>query len=239
MEPAHHLHGKAVIVTGAGRGIGRAIARRMAAHGANVVIISRTADQLDETRRLIERSGGRALALNADVTEPSDVEKIVEETSEVFGPVRVLVNNAGAAPPGLIEDMEPGQFDHILQTNVRSVYLCSRAVWPTMRENGGGVIVNIASLAAFDPFPGFAAYGASKAFVVAYTKSLAKEGVPFGIRVHGVAPGAVETTMLRGAFPDFPAEKALSPDDIAAVVETVSSPVYRYSSGQTVTVVHP
>ena len=105
-----------------------------------------------------------------------------------------------------------------------------------MAEQGGGAIVNISSIAAYDAFPGFAAYGAAKAFVVAYTKSLAGEGKPCGIRVFGIAPGAVETDMLRDALPDFPEEQALDPGDVAAMVETVLLPAYRYSSGQTVIV---
>ncbi len=143
---------------------------------------------------------------------------------------------AGTAPLAMIDEMEPYVFDRIVATNIRTVYLCSRGVWPLMAANADGVIVNISSVAAYDAFPGFAAYGASKAFVVAYTKSLANEGIGCGIRVHGIAPGAVETEMLRGAFPDYPAEKTLSPDVIAAMVETVISPAYKYSSGQTVVV---
>lgn len=233
-----HLNGKTAVVTGAGRGIGRAIARRLAVHGANVVITSRTADQLDETRRLIERGGGggRVFAMTADVSQRADVEKLFSETVELFGRTDVLVNNAGVAPLAEIEDMEPEMFDHMIEANIRSVYLCSRAAWPTMRAHGEGAIVNIASLAAFDPFPGFAAYGAAKAFIVAYTKNLAKEGAAAGIRVYGIAPGAVETPMLRSAFPDFPGEKALNADEVAALVETVLSPAFRHSSGQTVTI---
>jgi len=235
-----HLHGKTALVTGAGRGIGRAIARRFAVGGANVVITSRTADQLNETKRLIEQGGGggRVLAVTADVSVRDEVDGVVGEAVELFGGVDILVNNAGVAPVATIEDMEPEMFDHLLSTNIRAVYLCTRAVWAIMVERDGGVVVNIASLAAFDPFPGLGAYGAAKAFVVAYTKSLAKEGAESGIRVYAIAPGAVETPMLRGAFPEFPREKALHPDEIAALVETVVSPVFRHSSGQVVKIMH-
>lgn len=235
-DPTQFLQGKTAIVTGAGRGIGRAIAKRLAVNGVKVAITSRTADQLAETQKLLERGGGRVFAQTADVTSAQDVDRLVERTRELFGPIDFLVNNAGAAPLAPIEEMEPAMFEHILASNIRSVYLCSRAVWPNMRENGGGAIVNIASIAAFDPFPGFAAYGAAKAFVVAYTRGLATEGAPHGIRVFAVAPGAVETDMLRGAFPDFPGDKLLYPDDIATMVETMLSPTFRHSSGQTVMV---
>jgi 3-oxoacyl-[acyl-carrier protein] reductase len=235
MEPAGcHIKDKIVIVTGAGRGIGRAIARRLAAGGAKVVIASRTQESLDETRRLIERANGIALAVAADVSRAEDVQRMVDEALAAFGTVDVLVNNVGLAPVMTILQMEPPVFDAIIATNVRTVYLCSRAVWPIMADHGGGVIVNISSVSAYDPFPGFAAYGAAKAFVKTYTHALAAEGKSCGIRVHGVAPGAVETEMLRGAFPDFPADQTLQPDDVASFVELLLCPSCRHVSGQTI-----
>jgi 3-oxoacyl-[acyl-carrier protein] reductase len=236
MEPECYIKGKTAIVTGAGRGIGRAIARRLAVAGANVVAASRTREQLDETRRLIERADGKVLAISADVSDAEDVQRLIDEAVSVYGGIDILVNNAGLATLATIDQMEPHAFDSIIAMNIRTVYLCSRAVWPVMTEKGSGTIVNIASVAAFDPFPGFAAYGAAKAFVVAYTRALATEGKSCGIRVYGVAPGAVETEMLRGAFPGFPAEKALQPDDIAAYVELLLGPACRHICGQTTTV---
>ncbi|MFQ5412776.1 MAG: SDR family NAD(P)-dependent oxidoreductase [Phycisphaerae bacterium] len=237
MEASRTLKGKTAIVTGAGRGIGRAVALRLSAVGANVVMAARTADQLDETRRMVEHGGGgRVLVVPSDVSCVEDVENLIEQAQSMFNGIDILVNNAGTAPLATIDSMEPYLFDKIVATNVRTVYLCSRGVWPIMSERGGGVIVNISSIAAYDPFPGFAAYGAAKAFVVAYTNSLAREGASCGIRVYGIAPGAVETDMLRGALPDFPEDQALDPGDVAAMVETVLSPAYRYSSGQTVIV---
>ena len=236
MEPECYIKGKTAIVTGAGRGIGRAIARRLAVAGANVVAASRTREQLDETRRMIERANGRVLAVSADVSDAEDVQRLVDETLSVYGGIDILINNAGSAALATIDQMEPHVFDSIVAMNIRTVFLCSHAVWPIMAEKKSGTIINIASVAAFDPFPGFAAYGAAKAFVVTYTKALAAEGKSCGIRVYGVAPGAVETEMLRGAFPTFPAEKALQPDDIAAYVESLLGPACRHICGQTVTV---
>lgn len=234
MEASDHLKDKTAIVTGAGRGIGRAIAKRLAAAGANVTIAARTSEQLEETRGLIEGAGGSALAITADVSKVDEVDRMVGEARSRFGGIDILVNNAGVAPLGTIEQMEPETFDHLVSTNIRAVYLCSRAVWPSMASGGGGAIVNIASVAAYDAFPGFAAYGAAKAFVVAYTKSLAVEGASCGIRTYGVAPGAVETDMLRAALPDFPADQALAADEVAALVASILSPAYRHSSGQTI-----
>lgn len=234
--PIVNLKGKTAIVTGGGRGIGRAVARRFSNAGANVVIAARTLDDLHDTRVLIERDGGRVLVVPCDVSEAADVERLIDETIQTCGRVDVLVNNAGTAPLATIDEMEPNLFDKILKTNIRTVYLCSRGVWHHMVEQGGGVIINTSSVSAYDAFPGFAAYGAAKAFVVAYTKFLAKEGADVGIRVYGVSPGAVETDMLRGAFPDFPSNMTLETDDVAVLFETLLSPTFQYSSGQTVTV---
>jgi len=230
------IEGKTAIVTGAGRGIGRAVARRLSAGGANVVLAARTASELEESRRLIERDCGRALAIPADVSQVADVERLVEEAMNVYGRVDILVNNAGTAPLATIDQMEPMMFDRIVATNCRTVYLCSRCVWPIFAEAGGGLIVNIASVAAYDAFPGLAAYGAAKAFVVAYTRFLADEGKSLGIRVYGVAPGAVETQMLRNVAPDFPEAETLEPDEVAEMVAVMLSPACRHSSGQTVMV---
>lgn len=230
------LRGQTAVVTGAGRGIGRAIARRLAAAGAHVAITSRTAEQLHETQKCIERDNGRVLSVVADVTREEDVERLFAEAAEVLGPVKILVNNAGIAPLAKIEEMEPHLFDTLVRTNMRSVFLCTRAVWDGMVKSGGGSIVNISSVAAHDPFPGLAAYGGAKAFVTTYTKGLAEEGRPHGIRVYCVAPGAVETVMLRGAFPEFPEDQVLQPEDVALLVELLLMPGARYSSGQSITI---
>ncbi len=230
------LRGQTAVVTGAGRGIGRAIARRLAAAGAHVAITSRTAEQLHETQKCIERDSGRVLSVVADVTREDDVERLFAETAEVLGQVNILVNNAGVAPVAKIEEMEPHLFDTLVCTNIRSVFLCTRAVWDGMVKSGGGSIVNISSVSAYDPFPGLAAYGGAKAFVTTYSKGLAEEGRPRGIRVYCVAPGAVETDMLRGAFPEFPEDQVLQPEDVASLVELLLMPGARYSSGQSITI---
>ncbi len=185
---------------------------------------------------MIEAGGGKALAIRADVTQEADVSHLVEKTISAYGRIDILVNNAGIAPLMALEHMSADVFDGVIATNIRAVYLCCRAVWGHMTPAGGGAIVNVSSVGAFDPFPGFAAYGAAKAFVNTYTKALAAEGAERNIRVYAVAPGAVETTMLRSAFPTFPADKVLAPDDVAALVETLLSPACRYSSGQTVVI---
>jgi NAD(P)-dependent dehydrogenase (short-subunit alcohol dehydrogenase family) len=233
LDQAQFLAGKVAVVTGAGRGIGRAIARRLAASGAGVVLAARGVPQLEETLRLIESAGGRATAVSADVSMERDVERLASESREAFGGVDVLVNNAGVAPSAGIEEMEPAVFDRIVATNIRAVYLCTRAFWGDLAARRGA-IVNISSVAALDPFPGLGAYGASKAFVNLYTKALAQEGKPLGIRVFGVAPGAVETPMMRALLPDFPAGEALSPGEVAEFVERLIDPACGYATGETI-----
>jgi glucose 1-dehydrogenase len=239
-----NLRGSVAVVTGAGRGIGRAIALRLASAGAAVGVAARTEGEIDETRRQIEKAGGRAVAIVADVTKERDVTRLFDQARAAFGRIGILVNNAGIAPLANIEEMTPESFDAIIASNIRAVYLCCRAAWSDLAKGArgsgtdqvGGAVINISSVASFDPFPGFAAYGGAKAFVNVYTKALAAEGAARGIRVFAIAPGAVETTMLRNPFPDFPADKTLSPDDVAALVETLLSPACRYISGQTITI---
>lgn len=223
-----------VIVTGAGRGIGRAICRRFAKEGSRILAAARSADQLAETRRLVEAEGGTCKIVRADLGMAKQVDEIAAMAVREFGRIDVLVNNAAVAPSAPLERFDLATFDAMIAVNVSGVFYASRAVWPTMQKQKSGVIVNLSSRAAVDPFPGFAAYGASKNFVEGLTKALAAEGASQGIRVYGIGPGAVDTDMLRGPFPDFPADQCLRPDDIAEMVWQVTQPAYRYSSGQTV-----
>jgi 3-oxoacyl-[acyl-carrier protein] reductase len=223
-----------VVVTGGSRGIGRAVCRRFAAAGAQVVAAARALSELDETRRTIEAEGGRCHVEPADVAQQGDIEAVIENVHRRFGRIDVLVNNAGVAPLSPIEDLDEPIFETIHVVNILAVYRGCRAVWPVMKKQGGGVIVNISSVASIDPFPGFAAYGAAKAWVNAWTRGLAEEGRAQGIRVFAVAPGAVETRMLRDPFPDFPKDQALQPFDVADVVFALAQPMCRYATGQTV-----
>jgi 3-oxoacyl-[acyl-carrier protein] reductase len=229
-----------VVVTGGGRGIGRAICERFAAvaeplcGGSQVVAAARSVEELNETRRIIELSGGRCHVQPTDVGVPQAIDTLIETTVGRFGRIDVLVNNAGVAPSGSVDELKPGQFDTMISVNVNAVYRACRAVWPVMRKQGGGVIINISSVSSIDPFPGFAAYGASKSWVNAWTKAIAEEGRPLNIRVFAVAPGAVETRMLRTVAPEFPADQTLHPADVAEVVHSLAQPVCRYTTGQTI-----
>jgi len=225
---------KVVIVTGGGRGIGRAVCRRFAWAGAQVVALARSKVDLAETTRIVEQDGGRCQAEVVDVCEGDDLEATIHGVHERFGRIDVLVNNAGVAPLCSIEELDPSLFEMTMAVNVEAVYRGCRAVWSVMRERHDGVIVNISSVASVDPFTGFSLYGAAKAWVNGWTRGLADEGKPHGIRVFAVAPGAVETRLLRDVFPQFPQDAALDPADVADVVYTLAQKSCRYATGQTV-----
>lgn len=229
------LSDQVCIVTGGGRGIGRATARRLCGAGASVFVVSRTLRELEETASACQSGPGSCTPIVADVTLPASVQGLVRDVLAKVGRLDALVNNAGVAPLAPIDQMHDADFERLIDVNVRAVFHGCRAAWPAL-QRAGGTIVNISSLAADDPFPGFAAYGGTKAFVNTFSRALAGEGKPFGIKVFAVAPGAVETEMLRGPFPDFPAEQTLDPDHVAAVVEWCLDPRCTYASGETIRV---
>jgi len=224
--------GKCAIVTGAGRGIGRAIALRLARQGMNVLAVARTAGDLEETVAQAAGLPGNCAAHAADVTCSGQVDGFVNAAMERFGRLDVLVNNAGVAPLCGIEQITDTLLDETLAVNVRAVVYTCRAAWPAIRRSRG-TIVNISSMAAYDPFPGISLYGADKAWVNVFTQALATVVKEVGIKVFAVGPGAVETRMLRKAFPEFPTEQTLKPDDIAAAVEWLLDERAEYMTGQT------
>ena len=225
---------KTAIITGASRGIGLATALRLARRGYNIVAIARDRETLLQAAEHVRHVGGNCETLSADVARPADAPRIVQAAHERFGRVDLLVNNAGTALLRGVEDMTDEELALMLATNVAGVFRLCRAVWPRMKSAGGGTIVNVSSRASVDPFPGFAVYGACKAWVNLFTQALADEGRPLGIRVFAVAPGAVDTDLLRGLFPDLAAGDVLEPDEVAAVIEALAADPMRTCSGQTV-----
>ena len=192
----HRLDGQVAIVTGGGRGIGRAIAEALAEAGAAVAVLARSGDEVAETVGRIERAGGRAIAVVADVTDRPAVQEAVERTERDLGPVDLLVNNAAVATPvGPAWEVDPEAWWRTVEVNLRGPFLCARAVLPGMVQRSSGRIVNIVAVAAFNTAPFMSAYGGSKAALVSFTDDLAAETREHGITVFAIRPGLVQTRM--------------------------------------------
>lgn len=202
------------IVTGGGKGIGRAVSLALARRGLDVAIWNRTPSDADETARQVEAIGRRALPLRCDVSSADDVDRATEETLRVFGTPRVVVNNAGVVHRATIEEMTDADWDRVLDVNLKGPFLVVRALLPSMRAARHGRIVQIASISATLGTAKQASYCASKWGLVGFTKSLAEELRGSGVQTVAVNPGSVDTEMLAGS--GF--APALSADDVARVV---------------------
>jgi hypothetical protein len=217
------LAGQVVLVTGAGRGIGRAIATAAAAEGAAVVLASRTRQELAAVAAEIRSAEGRALAVPTDVTQDTAVESLVEQAAGEFGRLDALVTAAGVASFGPVVGTKPADWDAMLAVNLRAVMVCCRAVLPLMLRQRRGTILNITSIAATRPIPGGAAYAATKAGVAAWSRVLAEELRAEGVRVGVLAPGAVDTPLWE-QVPNAPdRRRMLRPEDVARAAVLVLS----------------
>ncbi len=191
------LKGQVALVTGGGRGIGRAVARKFAAAAAAVVVTARNEKEVKQVAAEIESAGGKAAFVAADVSSESHCEKIVNEARRAFGAIHILVNNAGTlGPVQPIESLSSSAWDEVIAVNLRGPFLMARLVLPEMYERGSGVILNIVSVAAKAAFPLSGAYAASKAGLVGLTRTLAAEGARKGVRVNALGPGPVDDTQM-------------------------------------------
>lgn len=232
---------KAVVVTGAGRGIGRAVALRFSTEGANILAADLDAGLLDETLSLINNQGGKGVACQLDVTQWTEVEGMVNRALVRFGRVDVLVTCAGIhGSHTAVRDLTLEEWNRIHAVNLTGVFYCCKAVIPAMERQRSGAIVNIASIAGKEGNAMSAAYASSKAGVIALTKALGKELASQGIRVNCIAPSAIETEMLK-EIPEAVLEKRKAlvplgrfgrPEEVAALVRFLSSSEASYLTAQ-------
>ncbi|MEL6498116.1 MAG: SDR family oxidoreductase [Planctomycetota bacterium] len=207
------------IVTGASSGIGLATAKRLAGAGHHVVLVGRNESKLHDAADSLDAAAGTT-AIAANIGDLDQARAVVTHVADDLGRIDAIVNNAGAAPLLPIEDTTDEILDHTFRVNALGPAALITEAWPLLKEQHSGRVINVSTLGTQDPFPGFFAYAASKAALNLMTMSCAKEGADFGIRAFGVAPGAVETPMLRGLFDEssIPASVCLSPDDVASVI---------------------
>jgi 3-oxoacyl-[acyl-carrier protein] reductase len=200
------LEGKRCLITGGGRGIGRAIALAFAAEGADVAIIDRNQASMEEAMTGVKALGAKTIGAQADVSDAASSQSAVEKAAAALGGIDVLVNNAGIMSYSPIETMPVEMWDEMMAVNVRSAFLCSRLVIPGMKAKGWGRIINLGSQLAQKGAPELAHYGASKAAVIGFTRSLARELVGFGITVNAICPGPIDTELSRTNPPEWKAE---------------------------------
>ncbi|MDK2970978.1 MAG: 3-oxoacyl-[acyl-carrier protein] reductase [Candidatus Sumerlaeota bacterium] len=235
---------KVAIVTGAGQGIGRAIALRLAELGATVLVNARSAATTASTVEAIVAAGGKAEGLNGDVGDAAFCAALVDKAVKDLGGVHILVNNAGITRDGLLMRMKDEDWDTVLDTNLKSAFLLSRAAARPLMKNRWGRIVNITSIVGIIGNPGQANYCASKAGMIGLTKSLAKELASRNILVNAVAPGFIQTRMTdelndeqKGALlGQIPAGRFGQPEDIAGIVGFLCTDAAGYITGQTIEV---
>jgi 3-oxoacyl-[acyl-carrier protein] reductase len=237
--------GRVAIVTGGGRGIGREIAQRLGREGADVAISYRSNDEAAEgAAEAVREAGVRCELLKGDVASPEDVEALFKGVNEAFGRVDILVNNAGVTRDNLMMRMKEDEFDEVLRTNLKGTYLCTRAALRPMVRARWGRIVNVSSVVGLVGNAGQANYAASKAGIIGFTKSVAREVAQRGITANVVAPGYVETE-LTGSLPNkvkdqikaqVPSGRFGEPGEVAEVVAFLAGEGAGYVTGQTLAV---
>ena len=265
IDEEYRVDGKVAIVTGAGRGIGKAIALTLAEAGADITVVARTKEQIEQTAEDIRKLGRKALAIPADVSQEDQVEKVVEQTVSRFGKIDILVNNAGIAvskPVVLVPGAEVAGFTgkvseqdeqttlqewrKIIDTNLTGAFIFAQAVGPYMMKQRKGKVINTSSTAADEGLPRISAYSASKAGLSTFTRCLASEWGPFNINVNAIAPGAIRTDMVahhlenpkskEAILERIPLGRVAEPRDVALLVLFLASEASDYLTGQILTI---
>ncbi|WP_447985141.1 SDR family NAD(P)-dependent oxidoreductase [Nitrospira sp. Nam74] len=209
------LADKVTIVTGSSSGIGKAIARVFGREGARVVVAARRQNLCEQTAAQVHADGSQAISVPTDVTDESQVDHLIAETVRQYGRLDILVNNAGIGGGGQIVDTSTETFDRVIATNLRGTFLCARAGFRQMRKNGGGVILNMSSVAGVQAWSGTGTYSASKHGIMALTKAMADEGRPYNIKVCAICPGGVADELVDASPEDIERSGAISPFDVA------------------------
>ena len=239
------LAGKVALVTGSSQGIGRATALRLAQMGADMVVNYRSnVDAATETKASVEALGRRCIAVQADVSQEEEVIRLFAETTQALGPVTVLVNNAGTTRDKLILQMSLADFEHVIDTNLRSAFLCTKAALRHMMRARWGRIVNVASIAGLLGTAGQANYSASKAAIIALTLSTAREMASRNITANAIAPGFIPTELTstlteqqrKFMLDSTPLGRFGSTEEVAAAIAFLCSPEAGYITGQTLCV---
>ncbi|MBF0559715.1 MAG: 3-oxoacyl-[acyl-carrier-protein] reductase [Nitrospirae bacterium] len=236
------MKGQTAIITGAGRGIGKAIGESLAGRGVNVVVVDVNLDMAKEAASDLEKLGIRSIGLKADVSNSAEVGSLFEAAQKEFGKVEILVNNAGITRDGLIMRMKEEDWDAVMNINLKGTFLCSRDAVKMMAKQRYGRIINIASVVAFMGNPGQANYSASKAGIVGLTKTLAKEYASRSLTVNAVAPGFIATAMTevladnvkQEMMKSIPMSRFGTAQDVANAVVFFASPDSGYITGQVI-----
>lgn len=209
------LKDKVAIVTGSSSGIGKAIALRFGAEGAKVVVTARRMPLCEQTVGQIVKAGGEAWAIQTDVSDERQVERLIDDTTKRYGRLDILVNNAGIIAGGRLADTTTTSFDEVMNVNLRGTFFCCRAGFRQMKKQGGGLIINMSSVAGVQAWAGTGTYSASKHGVMALTKSLADEGRPHHIKVAAICPGGVADDLVDASPDDILRSEKIDPFDIA------------------------
>ena len=245
MDPPLPFVGQAALVTGAAQGLGYAAAARLAADGASVALLDRDGERLGAAADALGAQGLTVRPHTVDLTDEEGVRAAVAAVLSAEGRIDVLVNNVGIYPHRPFEELTYAEWRHVLAVNLDSVFLCTHAVYPAMRERGYGRIVNVSSSTFFIGYPGLAAYIASKGGIIGFTRALASEAGPHGITVNVVTPGLIATEGVLGGeeaglFDEIVPQQALprrgEPDDIAECIAYLASPTAGFITGQTINV---